>query len=224
MFALPGRSERIARALMVIEAGERLAQSCAERQLALARGMGLDAPTRSFLREQVRQESLHASFFGAGVRLFGGAQLPHHAAASLAQYRKRIDHDLAQSALTASLIGMQCVFEALGECVLGAFDRSPSPKVKLFAEFRHRIAREEATHHAFGVRAVRMRLARADSDTEGESTRARAAADSYAALGEAILQSSLPLFADLGADCATCLEQYRLMVRTSIDKATLVSA
>lgn len=220
MFVLPGRNERIARALLVIEAGERLAQSCAASQHVLAVAMRLDHTTQSFLRDQVRQESVHANFFGAGARLFGGAEIPRQAATALDQYRSRLEDDLKHGTLVPSLIGMQCVFEALGECVLGAFDRSPSPKVRLFAEFRRRIAREEATHHAFGVRAVRLLL----HGEEAECAHARSAACSYASLGEAILHSSVPLFADLGADCETCIAQYGTAVQASIDKATLVPA
>lgn len=205
---------------MVIEAGERLAHSCAERQLGLAIQSRLDRSTQSFLREQARQESRHASYFGAGVRLFGGAAMPADPAAALGRYAERLDADLTRGALIASLIGMQCVFEALGESVLNAFEDSSSPKVKLFAEFRRRIAREEATHHAFGLRAVRLHLRAAP----WQRPEAIDAARSYATLGEAILTSSLPLFADLGADCDACTGQFRAMVGTSIDKTALVAA
>lgn len=215
MFVLPGRSQQIARALAVIEAGERLAHSCVARQLELAVETGADASTRSFLAGQLEQESVHASFFGAGARLFGGAAMPEDAARALEHYSAQLNADLTRGSLTASLIGMQCVFEALGESVLNAFDRSVSPKVKLFAEFRRRITREEATHHAFGLRAVRMRVA----TDENERACVPTLTEGYAALGHAILRDSLPLFADLGGDCEACVAQYRTMVQASLARA-----
>lgn len=216
MFVLPGRSQRIARALAMIEAGERLAQSCVARQIELAAAAGASASTRSFLAGQLEQEGLHAGFFGAGARLFGGAPVPDEAARALERYRVHLAADLQRGTLTASLIGMQCVFEALGESVLNAFDRSHSPKVKLFAQFRHRIAREEATHHAFGLRTVRMQMA----TDEHARSRLPTVLDGYAELGQAILRDSLPLFADLGADCEACVAQYREMVQTALVRLT----
>lgn len=220
MYVLPGSNERIARALGVIEAGERLAQACVERQLDLARSLALDDATLAFLRDQARQESVHATFFGAGSRLFGGGAIPQEPASALGQYAHSLHAALDRGALLESLIGMQCVFEALGDCVLNAFERSPSPKVKLFAEFRRRIAREEATHHAFGLRAVRAHLV-------AEPWRAAEAFEltrSYVQRGDSILAGSLPLFADLGADCDACARQFRAMIRSTSDRTMRVAA
>jgi hypothetical protein len=206
MFLLPDLNARIARALTTIAHGEALAEGCARRQSALT----VDRAWRAFLAEQARQEAHHAAFFTAGAKLFGGAPAVDRVVTRYERYRVRLETGLERGDWYDSLVGMQLVFEALGGAVLEAFERSPSPKVGLFAGLRRRIAREEDVHHAFGVRLL------ARSKTDAPAIAAIERAQEYRALGRELLDACIPLFADLGADCSDCVASFERRVAQAL--------
>lgn len=185
------RARELARAAILLEAGERLALHAASGQAAIAR-----APrTARFFAAQARQEASHARVFSAAAAFLApGANLAHPAASALAAYQARLDRDLDGADLWASVIGVQVALEALGRAVLEELEESLTRHLPALAPLHGVLSRQEAAHHAFGVRQVRQAV----EAGELSPPRARAAAADYRPLATGLLHACSEMLDGLG--------------------------
>jgi hypothetical protein len=174
------RAREFARAATFLEAAERLARHAASGQAAIAR-----APRAArFFARQARQEAFHARAFAtAAAFLAPGPAMTHPGKAALAAYRARLDRDLDAGDLWSSVIGVQVALEALGVAVLGEMEKGLARHLPTLAPLHRVLARQEAAHHAFGVRQVE----RAVASGELAGPQLRAAAGTYRALASGLL-------------------------------------
>jgi hypothetical protein len=185
------RARELARAATVLEAAERLACHAAAGQAVIAREPG----TQRFVARQARQEAFHARVFAtAAAFLAPGPTIAHPGRAALAAYRARLDRDLDARDLWSSVVGLQIALEALGAAVLGELEAGVARRVPGLAPLHGVLARQEATHHAFGVRRVR----RAVANGELSPPRLRAALGAYRALAGGLLAACTELLDGLG--------------------------
>ncbi len=185
---------RLAPLLAALRQAEAISRDVALAQSALAPAPAL----RQALRLQSRQEAMHAAAFGAALALAGRrAACPPRLERALAEYRRRLEADVAAGALAASMHGLQCVFECLGEVALqppaGALARLGDRLLPLRALL---LAQEEA-HHRLGERWVARLGAGAEPADAAALAAARAA---YPALAEAAVEAGVEAFGDFEAD------------------------
>jgi hypothetical protein len=185
------RARGLARAAALLEAAERLAGHAAAGQAAIAR----EPRTAQFIRTQARQEAFHAQVFASALAFFGPAPgLVPPGKAALAAYAARLDRDLRAAALWPSVVGIQVALEALGCAVLEAMEGSLARHLPALAPLHRVLARQEAAHHAFGVRRVREALECGELPLPGLRT---ATAD-YRALAGGLLAACAEVLDGLG--------------------------
>jgi hypothetical protein len=149
------RRLEIARAASMLSAGEALAHEVATRQAHIAR----NTRRARFFAAQARQEALHARIFAAvSDMLAPRVRAAPPGAEALARFRSRIERDLDAGNLWASVIGLQVALEALGGAVLAELEEVIAKHWPVLSPVHRMLARQEAAHHAFGVRWIEAAL------------------------------------------------------------------
>jgi hypothetical protein len=183
----PDEKVPIARLLMFLEQGERLANECAKAQAALAP----DSGSRSFLLSQARQEAAHALVFQGAIawlapRHLGNAPfLP-----ALEEYRKLLDHALARKDLIETFLAEQVILEGLGEAILTRTEEGLVKRAAPFGRLRRRLLQQEEAHHGFGRRMLERAMAEGRIDAETLRRRAQ----DYLALTDRMVLTLSDLF------------------------------
>ena len=186
--------QRLAPLLAALQEGEAMS-----RDIALAQSACAPTPAlRQALRLQSRQEAAHAAVFGAALRCTGQrAPCPPRLLRALAEYRARLSADVRAGALAASVFGLQCVFESLGEVALqppaGALARLGDRLVPL----RALMLRQEQAHHQLGMRWTARWAATAST---AEAHAVAAACAGYLALADAVIDAGVEAFGAFEAD------------------------
>lgn len=193
MRVLPGRPERLARLCQIMYLGERVAQRCAQQQATLAG----DARQSRFLRQQARQEAMHARLFrGIVARLDprgNHSNIP--AAKAMAVYETQLLRDIERRDLAASLLGMQDTLEGIGERMLLASDRFVSGQSARYRRLHRMVVLQEASHHAFGKHWLKRGL------NDGHASRSiTLARERYGILAHDLLSACGDILEDIGID------------------------
>jgi hypothetical protein len=201
------RARDLARAATLLEAAERLALHAASRQAAIAR----EPRGARFFALQARQEAFHARMFAAAAAcLAPGATLAHPAGPALTAYQVRLDRDLDAGDVWSSVVGLQVALEALGAAVLGEVEERLARHLPALAPLHRVLARQEAAHHAFGLRLVERAAARG----ELAAPRAQAAVAHYRPLAGGLLAACAELLDGLGDSPAPYAARFEALLPT----------
>jgi hypothetical protein len=191
----PDEKVPIARLLMFLEQGERMAHDCAKAQAALA----TDSEARGFLCSQARQEAAHALIFQGAIawlapkNLGGSPFLP-----SMEAYRTLLQDGLIRKDLVESFLGEQVILEGLGEAILTRIEQGLAKRGAPFGQLRRVLLQQEETHHGFGRRQLERAIARGEADVPSLQRRARP----YLALTDAIILTLSELFDAIREDAS----------------------
>ena len=163
MVVLPGERVPIARLLAFLEYGERMANSCAQSQAALAP----DSKTRRFLMTQARQEAMHAMVFRGAI----GWLTPRHLGAApflpdLEEYRRLITDALERGDWLESILAEQVILEGLGEAILTRIEGGLEKRQVPFRRLRRILLHQEEAHHDFGRRVLERAMEDGHRDVE----------------------------------------------------------
>lgn len=172
---------RLAPLFRAVQLGEELARDISLAQAALAPVPRLARA----LQEQSRQEAFHANLFGAALQCIPGRHLcPPRFARALASYRAKLQADIFEGNLLASMLGLQCGFEGLGAVAL-RFPPGPIAAIcDRLVPLRAVILRQEEAHHRLGQWWAR-RVGAVDASRVGTALRV------YSALAEEITAAGL---------------------------------
>ena len=140
---------QIARLFNFLLMGEQIAQDCASRQSRLFK----DPLAQRFLQAQARQEGLHAKIFKAGIGILSPRGVGEPLARKqMEQYRTMLDKALLRGDALESLLGMQVIFEGLGEVALTRISAGFASRNLAFERVRKLVVGQEDAHHSFGLR------------------------------------------------------------------------
>ncbi len=188
---VPSRARELARAASLLEEAERLALHAASGQAAIVR----DPRAARFFALQARQEAFHARVFATTAAFLApGPVIAHPGEAALAAYRARLDGDLDAGDLWTSVVGVQVALEALGAAVLGEVEERLVRHLPGLVPLHRVLARQEAAHHAFGLRLVERAAVRG----ELAAPQVRAAVAHYRPLAVGLLAACAELLDGLG--------------------------
>ncbi len=183
----------IARLLMFLEYGERMAKECAKAQAVLAP----DSGSRSFLLNQARQEAAHALVFQGTIAWLA----PKHLGdapflPALEEYRKVLNDALARNDLLETLLAEQVILEGLGEAILTRIEEGLVKRAAPFGRLRRILLQQEEAHHGFGRRMLERAMVegRIDADT------LRLRAQDYLALTDRMVLALSDLFESIAED------------------------
>ena len=201
------RARDLARAATLLEAAERLALHAASGQAAIAR----EPRAARFFALQARQEAFHARVFAAAAAFLApGATLAHPAGPALTAFQVRLDRDLDAGDVCSSVIGTQVALEALGRAVLDELEAGLTHHLPALAPLHRVLARQEAAHHAFGVRRVQRALA----SGELSAPRLGAAARAYRPLAMGLLAGCAEMLDGLGETPAPYAASFEALLPT----------
>ena len=193
MLVRPDEKAPIARLLMFLEQGERVANECAKAQAALAP----DSGSRSFLLSQARQEAAHALVFQGAIawlapRHLGNAPfLP-----ALEEYRKKLNDALARRDLLETFLAEQVILEGLGEAILTRIEEGLVKRAAPFGRLRRMLLQQEEAHHGFGRRMLERAMAEGQIDAEELCRRAQG----YLVLTDRMVLTLSDLFESIDED------------------------
>ena len=140
---------QIARLFNFLLMGEQIAQDCAARQSRLFKDPG----AKRFLKAQARQEGLHAKIFKAGIGILSPRGIGEPIARKqMHQYQAMLDTALQRGDALESLLGMQVIFEGLGEVALTRISAGFASRNLAFERVRKLVVGQEDAHHHFGLR------------------------------------------------------------------------
>ena len=150
MFLARGERQQIARLFNFLLQGEQLAFDCASQQAKLFD----DSVSKKFLLNQSRQEKFHRQVFKAGIGILaprGVSNIPGKK--EMQQYRMLLTEALTRGDQAESLLGMQIVFEGLGDVAINHISAGFELRDmgRMCKRVRHLILGQEDAHHAFGV-------------------------------------------------------------------------
>lgn len=170
-----------------LKGAEEISRDVALCQVSLAP----EPKLRRCLEQQARQEAHHARVFEAALRIVSPrVRTSERLNRALAAYRARLDADLDLGRLGESIVGLQCVFEALGEVVLCPVQGGIAMFASRFVPLRGALLQQERMHRRFGCRWLRRLLA-AD---EAAGPRLAYAYREYVEYGEEVLAASVEIF------------------------------
>ncbi|MDQ6620264.1 MAG: hypothetical protein M3Z31_11300 [Pseudomonadota bacterium] len=183
---LPRWTGAVSSLFVGVKLAEEISRDISFRQAALAP----DSRMRRFFELQSKQEAMHATVFDVAARLTARrAGCPASLSTALDCFAARLHSDLDAGLLPESVVGLQGVFEALGEVALSA----PRGRIAGFAArlvpLRSTFLKQERMHHRYGRRCLQQLVA---DDRVRE--RLRASSREYFALGAAVLAASIELF------------------------------
>ena len=172
--------------LGLLQAGEKVAARCAERQANLTQAR----LERRFFKQQARQEHQHALVFGAGILAVDAKGQSGQARArfesAIRRYEAVLKEDLQRCDLAASVLGQQVVLEGFAEHVLVSVDSGIESRGGGYRRIRKTILGQEMAHASFGQRW----LGRAVSGEPGLRERLESRAQDYLSLIDGIIRAS----------------------------------
>lgn len=190
-------NRNVLRALVpVLQAAQRTEQIARDVSLGQAKLAPLPALQHA-LREQSKQEAMHARAFEAALDLLGTGKPPDRMLDALDDFGRRLTSDLAAGRLACSMFGLQYVLEGLGGVALSPPAGHFAQVGDKFVPLRDLVLHQEIAHRRLGEVWV-PRLA-SHLDDAGRSELASASRE-YARLAAAVVDAGLPLLGDLEAD------------------------
>ncbi len=195
MLILPGERVPIARLLVFLEYGERMANACAQSQAALAP----DSRIRRFLTTQARQEAMHAVIFRGAIGWFA----PRHLGdapflPALEEYRRLLTEALERGDWLESILAEQVILEGLGEAILPRIETGLEKRCAPFRRLRLILLRQEEAHHGFGLRMLEQAMAEGRAHLDGLRRRTQ----DYLALTESMVLTLGDLFETIDEDAS----------------------
>jgi hypothetical protein len=195
MLVRPDETIPIARLLMFLEHGERMAQACAAKQAMVVD----DAGARRFLQSQTRQEAMHACVFRGAIAWLA----PRHLGdvpflPALEEYRQKLDDALARGDLDETFLAEQIILEGLGEAILNRIEAGLAKRDAPFRRLRRILLHQEEAHHAFGERMIDRSFKTGRTDSGQLSHKAQ----DYLALTQTMVLSLAELFDSIEEDPA----------------------
>ena len=152
---------QISRLFNFLLQGEQLAFDCASKQSIIFE----DKVSRRFLKAQARQEALHTKIFKAGIGILTPRGIGEPIALrQMNDYRKLLDASLEQGHRAESLLGMQIIFEGLGDITLARISDGFPTRGLAFRRVRHLIVGQEDAHHSFGLRCFQKEIESTNHD------------------------------------------------------------
>ncbi len=193
MLVSPDEKVPIARLLMFLEHGERMAHDCATAQVSLA----LESGQQRFLRSQARQETAHALVFQGVVAWLA----PRHLGKcpflpAMEEYRQILRSAINRGDFFETVLAEQVILEGLGEAVLTRIERGLVKRGAPFTRVRRVLLHQEEAHHWFGRRTLERAMA--DGRVDRETLRHRA--EDYLALTDQMVFFLSDLFHSLAED------------------------
>ncbi len=138
---------RIAQIISFFLSGEKIAHRCAARQAKLSN----DPLTRRFLLTQSRQEKFHASVFQSAIMWLRPKGVHCPAQKQMQQYEDLLNSSIDNNDLLASTLGMQVIFEAMGDVALSHFNHGINKRNIGYSKIRQTILAQEDAHLEFGL-------------------------------------------------------------------------
>ena len=195
MLILPGERVPIARMLVFLEYGERMAHACARSQAALAP----DSKIRRFVTTQARQEAMHAVIFRGAI----GWLAPRHLGdapflPALEEYRRLLTEALERGDWLESILAEQVILEGLGEAILTRMEAGLDKRHAPFRRLRLMLLHQEEAHHEFGRRLLERAMADGTIDLKGLRRRTQ----DYVVLTESMVLTLCDLFETIDEDAS----------------------
>ena len=202
MLVRPDEKVPIARLLMVLEHGERMAHDCAKAQAALAN----EAGARRFLASQSRQEAMHAVVFQTAIAWLA----PRHLSdapflPALEEYRTILNEELARHNLIETYLAEQIVLEGLGEAILTRIEQGLAKRAAPFGRLRRILLKQEEAHNGFGRRQIEQAIEQGQTDVEDLRRRAQR----YLVLTDAMVLTLCELFESIDEDATAWARDVR---------------
>jgi hypothetical protein len=193
MLVAPSEKVPIARLLMFLERGERMAHECAKAQAALAP----DSGSRRFLLSQARQEAMHAVAFQGAIAWLA----PRHLGDApvlppLEEYQTRLNDAPARQDVLETFLAEQVILEGLGEAILTRIEEGLAKRAAPFGRLRRMLLQQEEAHHGFGRRMLERAMAEGRIDVETLRRRAQ----DYFALTDRMVLTLSDLFESIAED------------------------
>ena len=142
-----GAARQLVPLLAAAQEAERIARDIAAAQAAISPVPALQRA----LRQQSRQEAVHAAVFASALAcLPGRAVCPPRLAVALGGFRHRLEVDVAAGRLAASMFGLQHVLEALGHVALQPPGGQLARLGDRFIPLRGVLADQELGHRRLG--------------------------------------------------------------------------
>lgn len=202
MLVRPDEKVPIARLLTFLAHGERMAHECAQAQADLSADQGM----RRFLRNQAKQEAMHAVVFQGAIAWLA----PRHVGVvpflpALEDYRRMLNEALARQDLLETFLAEQVVLEGLGEAILMRIEQGLAKRAAPFGRVRRILLHQEEAHYGFGRRQLERAIERGETDAKELSRRAQR----YLALTDAMVLTLCDLFESIDEDAAAWARQVR---------------
>lgn len=190
-------NRHVLKALVPVLGAARLTEEIA-RDVSLGQaGLALVPGLQHALREQSKQESMHAKAFEGALELLGANAPPEKMANALDAFGRRLKRDLAAGRLACSMFGLQYVLEGLGGVALSPPAGHFAQIGDTFVPLRDLVLHQEIAHRRLGEVWV-PRLA-AHLDEKGRADLVVASRE-YGDLAAAVVEAGLPLLEDLDTD------------------------
>lgn len=136
-----------------LEYGEQLAYDCALEQSKIIESK----KSQRFLKVQALQEFMHAKFYNKAIDHIDSRN-KRYLPKSLIIYADRLRQAMVNKDVTDYLVGSQVVLEGFGEQLLLNLNIGLDKHDVGFKRIRKLIIRQEQSHHAFGIRALKSQL------------------------------------------------------------------
>ena len=123
-----------------------------------------DLGTHRFLKEQARQEGVHAYAFHTAVTWIAPKHLDssHHFLNPLPSIRRLIESALGRGDFYETILAEQVILEGLGEVTLKKLERGLLKRQAPWQRLRRMFLQQEEAHHGFGNRVLERALVRHD--------------------------------------------------------------
>lgn len=146
--------KHIARLLSFLLCGEKVAHRCSVNQAKLC----TDDQIKHFLIKQSRQERFHAVTFQSAILLLAPKGVSTPAKNQMQQYETLLNNATNNHDLYTSVVGLQVIFEGMGDVVLSHFDHGIKQRGLGFKKIRRAILSQEDSHHEFGLNYVKKNI------------------------------------------------------------------
>jgi hypothetical protein len=211
------RLRHLSALLAAAREAERIAADVAAAQARLAP----DASLQRALRQQARQELLHAGVFTAALACLPRADPPPRLDATLAAFRRQLKADVQAGRLAASMFGLQHVLEALGHLALQPPPGELAGLGDRYLPLRRLLAQHETAHKRLGELWVPRLAAGLPA---GDRQQLLESGGGYLALARRCVEAGLEACAPFEADrhhyahaTAACLDRLTASLRHACD-------
>ena len=183
----------LARLLQFLELGEQLAHECAKAQADLAPDFGI----HRFLKEQARQEAVHAYTFRAAITYIAPRHLgPSPFFEPFARYQRHIQSALSRGDFYETVLAEQVILEGLGEVTLKKLERGLVKRHAPFQRLRRMFLQQEDAHHGFGMRTLERTMEQAHLSKDHLQDRAL----DYIQIAESMITTGQELLVEMTED------------------------